>query len=115
MNDEVLTSNNHFIFLFPCRSSSWKEVKQFLMENVEKSSATNLGKNLQDLWARVKELTGDDVTLELIDNSAIFVLRLLMDQKLVMLKHLSEMRKIFGNVTSNQANKIFSVSILITI
>lgn len=53
--------------------------------------------------------TGDDENPAVIDDSAIFLLRFFLNVNIVMVRHLSELKVIFGKITSQHANKICSV------
>ncbi|KAG6439411.1 hypothetical protein O3G_MSEX000749, partial [Manduca sexta] len=65
-----------------------------------------------NLLAQLKEacklLTGDQSD-EIIEDAAVLTLRMFIDQDIVMLKHLSQLRQMFGNVMSTTANKICGV------
>lgn len=71
--------------------------------------ATYVEKKMQELWLKTKELTGGEEKMELMDEISIFLLKLFLDHKLVMLKHMSQLKEVFGNISSNQANKICQV------
>lgn len=53
--------------------------------------------------------SGDDESAAVIDDSAIFLFRFFLDVSIVMVRHLSELKVIFGSITSQRANKICSV------
>lgn len=53
--------------------------------------------------------TGDDESGAVIDDSAIFLFRFFLDVSIVMVRHLSELKVIFGRITSQHANKICSM------
>lgn len=74
------------------------------MKNHEPSSVILL----DQLKDACKLLTGD-VTNDIIEDAAVFTLRMFLDQELVMLKHLSQLRQMFGTVLSSTANKICEV------
>lgn len=63
---------------------------------------------LDDLKLACKSLTGD-TTNDIIEDAAVLTLRMFLDQDMVMLKHLSQLRQMFGNVLSSTANKICEV------
>lgn len=65
---------------------------------------------LHQLWNSAKELFGAEESVEIVDDASIFLLRLFLDQKIAMIKHTTEMRKIFGQFTNQQVNKICTVS-----
>lgn len=48
--------------------------------------------------------------MELLDELSIFLLRLFLYQKVVMLKHVTQMKTFFGDVTHKQATKVCNVS-----
>lgn len=52
---------------------------------------------------------GTEENGQIVDDAAIFVLQLLLDVKKVMLGHLSEMKSLFGPITSQMANTMFAV------
>lgn len=54
-------------------------------------------------------IPGDDENFAVIDDSSIFLFRFFLDVSIVMVRHLSELKVIFGRITSQQANKICSV------
>lgn len=54
--------------------------------------------------------TGTEENFDIIDESAIYLLRLLLDAPVVMIKHLSQMKKMFGQVPTNLATKICSIT-----
>ncbi|KAG6462956.1 hypothetical protein O3G_MSEX013556 [Manduca sexta] len=63
---------------------------------------------LAQLKEACKLLTGDQSD-EIIEDAAVLTLRMFIDQDIVMLKHLSQLRQMFGNVMSTTANKICGV------
>lgn len=54
-------------------------------------------------------ISGDDESSAVIDDSAIFMFRFFLDVSIVMVRHLTELKVIFGKITSQHANKICSV------
>lgn len=52
---------------------------------------------------------GDDENGAVIDDSAIFLFRFFIDVSIVMVRHLSELKVIFGRITSQYANKICNI------
>ena len=48
--------------------------------------------------------------MELVDELSIFLLRLFLYQKIVVLKHVTQMKTYFGDVTHKQATKVCNVS-----
>lgn len=55
------------------------------------------------------KLLCEDQADEMVEDAAVFVLRMFLDQDIVMLKHLTQLRQMFGAVTSVTANKICEV------
>ena len=96
----------HFLF----RGVSWKELKLFINENSLKESVTVIQKELQDIWGHCREMLGSEENSSLVDEAAIYMLRLFLDQKIVMLKHTSQVKKMFGQVPNHLINKICAVS-----
>lgn len=89
---------------------SWKEVKEFIdSKMVSSESRAIVQKHLQSLWTLARNLIGSDESGEIVDDSAIYLLRLFLNVNIVMVKHLTELKKIFGNITSQSANKICSL------
>lgn len=86
--------------------SSWKDVKNFIIKNVtDVKKAKDVEKSLHDLWRLTKELTGDEES-SLIDDLAIFLIRLFLKQTHVLTKHIAQMKNFFGEVTSKQSHQI---------
>lgn len=65
--------------------------------------------NLPESFASIHLIPGDDESGAVIDDSAIFLFRFFIDVSIVMVRHLSELKVIFGKITSQHANKICSV------
>uniref|UniRef100_A0A182M3Z2 Activating signal cointegrator 1 complex subunit 3 n=1 Tax=Anopheles culicifacies TaxID=139723 RepID=A0A182M3Z2_9DIPT len=85
---------------------SWKELKLFINSNVDPKISGVLSKQLRDLWEMSREMVGSEENAELVDEAAILVLRLFLDQKVVMMKHLSKLKKMFGQVPNALINKM---------
>lgn len=66
-------------------------------------------KYLDELKESCKLLTGDQPD-EIIEDAAVLTLRMFIDHDIVMLKHLSQLRQMFGTVVSSTANKICQVT-----
>lgn len=66
-------------------------------------------KYLDELKESCKLLTGDHPD-EIIEDAAVLTLRMFIDHDIVMLKHLSQLRQMFGTVVSSTANKICQVT-----
>jgi hypothetical protein len=92
------------------RGVTWKELKVFV-ETETKGKNFNILTQLQSLWSQTRDILGNEENSDIIDEAAILMLRMFLDQKLVMLKHITQLKKIFGNVSSQQVNKICQVSI----
>ncbi|XP_047508654.1 activating signal cointegrator 1 complex subunit 3 [Pieris napi] len=60
---------------------------------------------LQKLKVECKQLTGDQSD-NVVEDAAVLSLRMFLDQDIVMLKHLSQLRQTFGNVLTATANRI---------
>lgn len=56
-----------------------------------------------------EELVGPEQPQDIVDDASVFLLRLFLNEKMVLLKHLSEMKQMFGKVTPATANKICEV------
>lgn len=88
---------------------SWKSLKLLVKNETTPDKFPNLDGKMQELWGLAKEVIGSEESSEVIDDAAVFLMRLFLDQKLVLLKHLSEMKKIFGPFSNQLANKICKV------
>ena len=71
-------------------------------------------KSLHELWLLTKELTNHEESSQLIDDLAIFLLRLFLKQNHVLNKHIAQMKTFFGDVTSKQSNQILQLVMVIT-
>lgn len=91
---------------------SWKSLKELVKNETVPDKCGDLQRQMQELWNLSKEIVGSEESSEVIDDAAVFLLRLFLDQKLVLLKHLSEMKKIFGPFSNQLANKICKVGLL---
>lgn len=89
---------------------SWKTLKLLVKNETVPDKFGVLDSKMQELWNLSKEIVGSEEATEVIDDAAVFLMRLFLDQKLVLLKHLSEMKKIFGPFSNQLANKICKVS-----
>lgn len=78
------------------------------MKQNELNSAELL-KLFDDLKTASKLLTGDQPD-DIIEDAAVLTLRMFLDQDIVMLKNLSQLRQTFGTVVAATANKICQVS-----
>lgn len=52
---------------------------------------------------------GNDENARIIDDSAIYLLRFFLDVNMVLIRHITELKTIFGTMSSQQANKVCSV------
>lgn len=57
---------------------------------------------------------GTEENSDIIDDAVIYLLRLFLDENIVMMKHLSDLKKIFGVVSTQTANKICDTIIQIS-
>lgn len=85
---------------------SWKELKLFICQKVDATEASMLTNKLRELWSHCREMLGTEENAVLVDEAAIFILRLFLDQKIVMLKHTSRIKKMFGQVPNSLINKM---------
>lgn len=58
---------------------------------------------------KTNNFVGDDENPAVIDDSAIYLFRFFLNVNIVMVRHLTELKVIFGKITSQHANKICSV------
>lgn len=87
-------------------------MKTFIKNESPSDKWPFLEPQLNELWNLSKELIGTEETTDMVDDGTIFLLRLFLDQKIVLLKHTSEMKKIFGPFSNQLANKICNVSFI---
>ncbi|KXJ73287.1 hypothetical protein RP20_CCG016160 [Aedes albopictus] len=85
---------------------SWKELKLFINQKLDAKEASVLTNQLRELWNHCREMIGGEENAVLVDEAAIFILRLFLDQKIVMLKHTSRIKKMFGQVPNALINKM---------
>uniref|UniRef100_A0A182QHM2 Activating signal cointegrator 1 complex subunit 3 n=1 Tax=Anopheles farauti TaxID=69004 RepID=A0A182QHM2_9DIPT len=85
---------------------SWKELKLFINRKMDPKLGGVLSKQLRDLWEMSREMVGSEENAELVDEAAILVLRLFLDQKVVMMKHSTKLKKMFGQVPNALINKM---------
>ncbi|XP_035776945.1 activating signal cointegrator 1 complex subunit 3-like [Anopheles albimanus] len=85
---------------------TWKELKLFINDKLNPKQSGVLLKQLRDLWELSREMVGSEENTELIDEAAITVLRMFIDQKVVLVKHSSQLKKIFGPVANALLNKM---------
>jgi hypothetical protein len=88
------------------RYKSYTDIQNYIKQN--EPDAEEKLKILVLLKNACKELTGDQPD-EIVDDTAVMTLRMFLDQDIVMLKHLHQLRQTFGNVTSAVANKVCQV------
>lgn len=74
-----------------------------------REKASDVIKGLNELWSMTRELIGQEENSEIVDDAALFLLNLFLGVKIAMMSHLGEMKKMFGPVTTQTANKICSV------
>lgn len=85
---------------------SWSEFCN-IVENDGKNSSKML-KLLHSLRMFANELTGDDQAKDVVDEATIFLLRLFLGERIVLKKHMSLLKQMFGQVSQNKADKICS-------
>ncbi|XP_055550848.1 activating signal cointegrator 1 complex subunit 3 [Wyeomyia smithii] len=85
---------------------SWKQLKLFVTQHVDTKEASHLTIQLRELWNYCREMLGSEENPILIDEAAMFILRLFLDQKIVMLKHTSRIKKMFGQVPNALISKM---------
>ncbi|XP_052868650.1 activating signal cointegrator 1 complex subunit 3 [Anopheles cruzii] len=85
---------------------TWKELRLFINEKMDPKRSGVLLKQLRDLWEMSREMVGSEENTALIDEAAIMVLRLFLDQKVVLMKHSAELKKVFGQVAKALINKM---------
>ncbi|KAL0868583.1 hypothetical protein ABMA27_008049 [Loxostege sticticalis] len=88
------------------RFKSFSDIHNYIKQN-EPDSEDKL-KTLSLLKDACKQLTGDQPD-EIIEDAAVMALRMFLEQDIVMLKHLNQLRQTFGTVTSVVANKICQI------
>ncbi|XP_041983109.1 activating signal cointegrator 1 complex subunit 3 isoform X1 [Aricia agestis] len=84
---------------------SFNDIYNYIKENETDTKVLQL---LKELKEACKLLTGD-ATDDVINDAAVLTLRMFLDQDIVMLKHLSQLRQTFGTVLSTTANKICEI------
>ncbi|KAJ0172310.1 hypothetical protein K1T71_012283 [Dendrolimus kikuchii] len=85
---------------------SYSDIYNYVKQNEPDSSTIlELFNNLKEA---AKLLTGDQPD-EVIEDATVLTLRMFIDQDIVMLKHLSQLRQMFGTVQSSTANKICEI------
>ncbi|KAL7033852.1 hypothetical protein ACKWTF_007745 [Chironomus riparius] len=94
--------------------SSWSDVKRFVLKNVDKRESAEIDKKLHELWVKTKELTNGEETTDLLDELSIFLLRLFLNHRNVLTKHIAQMKNFFGDVSNKQANDIHALVSAIT-
>ncbi|CRL02261.1 CLUMA_CG015304, isoform A [Clunio marinus] len=95
--------------------STWPDVKKFILKNVEdRKQVQFIEKCLHELWLETKELTNNEESSDLIDDLSIFLLRLFLNQKHVLVKHTAQLKTFFGDVSKKQANHILDIVTAIT-
>ncbi|CAH2095219.1 unnamed protein product [Euphydryas editha] len=88
------------------RFKSFTDIYTYIKQNEPLcDSIINL---LDELKDACKALTGD-TSNDIIEDAAVFTLRMFLDQDMVMLKHVSQLRQMFGNVLPSIANKICEI------
>lgn len=85
---------------------SYTDIYNYVKQNEPES--TEILKLFPQLKEACKLLTGDQSD-EIIEDAAVLTLRMFLDQDIVMLKHMSQLRQTFGTVLSATANKICEI------
>lgn len=88
------------------RYKSFADIQTYIKQN--ETNSAELLKYLVQLKEACQVLTGEQPD-EVIEDAAILCLRMFLDVDIVMLKHLSQLRQLFGSVQSSTANKICEV------
>lgn len=101
----ILILNHHSFSRF----KSLADIQNYIKQN--EANPSEILDFLKELKESCKSLTGEQSD-EVIEDAAILCLRMFVDQDIVMLKHLSQLRQLFGMVQSTTVNNIFDVSIL---
>ncbi|XP_063379753.1 activating signal cointegrator 1 complex subunit 3 [Cydia fagiglandana] len=86
------------------RFKSFSDIYNYIKQN---ETSVDL-KLLDNLKEACKLLTGDQPD-DIIEDAAVLTLRMFLDQDIVMLKHLTQLRQTFGTVISSTANKICEI------
>ncbi|XP_038207200.1 activating signal cointegrator 1 complex subunit 3 [Zerene cesonia] len=88
------------------RFKSFSDIYNYIKQNeLVPEETLDLLKKLKEAC---KQMTGD-TSDEIIEDAAVMTLRMFLDQDIVMLKHLSQLRQTFGSVQSSTANKICEI------
>lgn len=90
---------------------SWNNFKEVVKSEVDTATWPIIDTNLRELWKLARDLVGSEESTDVADDACLFLLRLFLDQKIVMLKHMSELKKIFGQVSNQLACKICMVRV----
>lgn len=85
------------------------DITNYIKEN--EPSADEIVNLLEQLKESCRLLT-EDASNDMMEDAAVFTLRMFLDHDIVMLKHLSQLKQMFGNVVSSTANKICQVNII---
>lgn len=89
--------------------TTWKELKAFVQQQQHQTPiGTAVAAQMQKLWVLCQQLLGSEESGALIDDAALFVLRMLLDVERMLLSHLAEMRKIFGPIAAALGNSMFA-------
>lgn len=88
------------------RYKSWTDICNFIKSNENSDDITNMLQSLKELC---QTLTGADQKDELAEDAALMCLRMFLDVNMFLVKHVSELKQTFGNVTPVTANKIFKI------
>nr|XP_026497272.1 activating signal cointegrator 1 complex subunit 3 isoform X1 [Vanessa tameamea]XP_026497273.1 activating signal cointegrator 1 complex subunit 3 isoform X1 [Vanessa tameamea]XP_026497274.1 activating signal cointegrator 1 complex subunit 3 isoform X2 [Vanessa tameamea] len=88
------------------RFKSFTDIYNYIKEN---ETSSDFIINLLDQLKEACKALAVDASNDMIEDATVFTLRMFLDQDMVMLKHLSQLRQMFGNVLSSSANKICEI------
>lgn len=54
-------------------------------------------------------VAGGDQTMQVVDNAAVFLFNLFMDQPKIQKNHIAQLKLVFGDVSTSQAHLVFMV------
>ncbi|GBP16146.1 hypothetical protein EVAR_9864_1 [Eumeta japonica] len=89
------------------RFKSWSDICDYIKQNENDPNCILI--LLNKLKETCQTLVGEGYTEQMLNDAAIYTLRMFLDQDIVMLKDLSKLRQMFGSVTSATANKICEI------
>lgn len=92
--------------MFLYRYKSFTDIYDYIEKN--ELQCNEILPLLQKLKEECKQLTVDQSD-DVIEDATVLSLRMFLDQDIVMLKHLSQLRQAFGSVQTSTANRICQV------